>query len=449
MMKLYNSRKEIESDFQYCADNQKYILKTNAFDTWGRNDSVTMLHESVEMPNGECSRLEMSVKIESFDESEYRATTGLMVRNELKDNSVEAFLGLRRRNVVLLYRARKDVLARASVINLTETHFPVELKMVVIGNFVNGYVRDAIDSDWKTVGSIEIETSKSVYCGIAGFSHEPSYSMTAVLSEYHCQVTNTPLLPIVAVEEDGEDLADDILFYENFEKGFISINPESKTSWTNVIQPNIVEIAEKNGKRNRVWYKNHMNGTHMVGNEKWADYSLSVDLQFTDSTNTSESNTVCFFVRQRELDLYGKFAYAVCLTNGDTVCIYKTLAGASYNYSTAAAKAELRYLTNLNTWNQIEIHAFDNIITVFWNGKEVLKFVDEGAIICPIGRIGLMTKEASVYLDNIVVQDLPDPMGGAYDNLIGGLWNEPEPEDFHYSYDDDGEDAVKAMRVFI
>ena len=46
-----------------------------------------------------------------------------------------------------------------------------------------------------------------------------------------------------------------------------------------------------------------------------------------------------------------------------------------------------------------------------------------------------MTEDTSVYLDNFIVTEIEDPLGGAYDNLIGGLFDEPAPADFVYDID--------------
>ena len=44
-------------------------------------------------------------------------------------------------------------------------------------------------------------------------------------------------------------------------------------------------------------------------------------------------------------------------------------------------------------------------------------------------------RRARAYIGKIEVRELPDPLGGAYDNLIGGNWDRPAPGNFQYSYD--------------
>ena len=89
------------------------------------------------------------------------------------------------------------------------------------------------------------------------------------------------------------------------------------------------------------------------------------------------------------------------------------------------------YLANLGQTNHVRIDAFDNRITVYWNDQVLFDYVDDSSnhidIHCT-GNIGFAVYHASVELDNIVVKKLDDPLGGDYDNIIGGRFDEPIPD---------------------
>lgn len=87
-------------------------------------------------------------------------------------------------------------------------------------------------------------------------------------------------------------------------------------------------------------------------------------------------------------------------------------------------------------FHELKIRVFDNIITGYWDGQEVIKYVDDNpvtyrntfTIVHTKGEIGIVTFETDCYVDDILVTKLEDPLGGDYDNFIEGNWNQAIPE---------------------
>ncbi len=90
-------------------------------------------------------------------------------------------------------------------------------------------------------------------------------------------------------------------------------------------------------------------------------------------------------------------------------------------------------------FHKMKIRVFDNIITGYWDGKEILRVVDDivmpgwsgsrssYTMVITKGEVGIATYETDCYVDNIIVTDLNDPLGGDYDNYIEGNWNQAVP----------------------
>lgn len=104
-----------------------------------------------------------------------------------------------------------------------------------------------------------------------------------------------------------------------------------------------------------------------------------------------------------------------------------------------------------NTWtclgdgkyHNLKIRVFDNVITGYWDGVKVLEFTeDPNNIVMPSsggsranktmiftkGEIGIASFETDCYVDNILVTDIEDPLGGDYDNYIEGNWDQAVPD---------------------
>ncbi|HIU67506.1 MAG TPA: hypothetical protein IAC64_08465 [Candidatus Caccomorpha excrementavium] len=436
-MELYNSKSRTLVSFGYEEATDSYTLKTNAIDSWWSKDDLSFAYERYSLPYGECSRIELNVILTSFQEFEARASAGLALRNSLTPSAANVFLIARRNTIFMTFRRHDGENTYAVRTDMPNgLSFPLALRLVRQGNIVSGSFKEPGCDSWRHVGSVDIPLESELYGGFGGYSYLADYPITAVFQHYRAEVTNTDFAPVDLSRTDNDEIPAGLLMRERFEDGSVTNLPASKTNpvWSNVTHANIIEITEKDGRKNRVWHKDFMPGYHFAGNVRWTDYALTADILFTKACRSASKNQVGFFVRQREMDLYGKFHYGVYLTDGNSIRICKSVAENGYNM-VPLVSAPLDYLSNLGEWNRIRIEAFDNTVTVFWNDTRVLFYEDTGTVIAPFGRIGFMTEDTSVYLDNFIVTEMEDPLGGAYDNLIGGLFDEPAPADFVYDID--------------
>lgn len=437
-MKIYNAARYIQTELSYDEDKKEYHFQTNAHDNWGSRDEVAFAYEKYDFSYGERSTLIMETAITSFVESENHASVGLMIRGDDVPEAANAFLLIRRNTVFLTFRTTDGTSTHSyrSVI-AGGLRYPLYLKLELTGSMATGSYRLSETEAWQKVGAVQIGFGTQVLAGIAGYSYVPDYPITATLRDY-C-VTHVNRKPVeVSASDSKRELPPDTLYFEDFEKGVVNTNPRNGFCWTEVTCANIVETEAADGGHTCAWFKDHMDGIHFVGSRKWADYAFSMDVKFPANIATEDSNTLVLFVRHREMDFYGRFHYGVFFTGGNRLEIRKAYASAQHvsGDQRVVAQTSFSYLEGLGKWHHLRLDVFDNTITVFWDEKEILRYVDSDPFICPVGKVGFMTENAAVYLDNISVRELEDPLGGAYDNLVGGLWDQPTPANFVYSYDE-------------
>ncbi len=423
-LQLYNSNSSTKCTL--IEEASGYTLRTNALDCWWGKDDISFAYDICSLPYGECSRIELTAVITSFEETESLGSAGIILRGALTPESAHVFYLIRRNAVLLTYRLDDGVNTQAIRTDKPDgIRLPAALKLVRRGNYVTASYKEAGSDTWEETGMISISLPVTCYYGIAAHSGSAQLPVTAVFRNLSVQIENTPPLP---QRTKARPSAPSLLLDERFEAF-------SCRDWSGVTCANIAEVSMPDGSVRRVWFKDNIPGYHFAGNVRWTDYSFSAELMFPDSYRPEAANQVGFFVRQREPDQYGKFHYGIYLTGGDTISIRKCIAGNSYDVR-AAASAPLSYLSEPGKWNTIRIDAFDNTVTVYWNGTLVLSYEDNGPVIAPFGRIGFMTHDACVYFGRFAVRELEDPLGGAFDNLIGGLYDQPAPDWFSYSYED-------------
>ncbi len=437
-MKIYNTADFIKTDFTYDSEKNEYCMKTNGKDGWWKKDELALVYDRYEILYGERSVLRLETTITEFEEYEFNASAGLMIRCDDVPEAANAFLLIRRNNVLLTFRknAGEDTHCRQSSVN-GGIKYPIKLRIEMVGSVVTGSYCLADSDEWKKVGSVSLPNTTEVLAGFSGYAVSPQCPITVKFTDYQTYLENKEPISISGSGEKAE-LSEDVLFFEDFETGEVNTNPRNGFCWSNVFGANIVETEDANGNPTYAWFKDHMDNIHTVGSKRWADYSLEADIKFPEEVDKQEDNVFGLFVRQREMDFYGFFNYGIFLKKGNQLEIRKTLASnANYNkYAQPVAKTDFEYLNDPGEWHHIRVDAFDNKITVFWDGTELLEYVDNAPLICPVGKVGFMTENTAVYIDNFTVRELDDPLGGAYDNLVGGLWDQPTPEDFVYSYDE-------------
>jgi len=163
----------------------------------------------------------------------------------------------------------------------------------------------------------------------------------------------------------------------------------------------------------------------------WTDYTTSANLTFPTNYSTTAANTVQLWGRYSSIAQYGICNYGIILT---TVGGVKKLQIATRSEKTAynapytvLTETTLDYLSGAGTAKTLRVDIVDNRILVYWNGQFVLGCADNSRLMNLKGSVGLYINDCTVTLDNLVVKQLVDPIGGDYDNEIGGNFNSAVP----------------------
>ena len=166
--------------------------------------------------------------------------------------------------------------------------------------------------------------------------------------------------------------------------------------------------------------------------------------------NRQLNNKFILYTRHREYVMYGAADYATVIESY-TYAVNGTIqydeAGnpirklrayvarrERQSLSTIPSKPASDYYYIDDNWvteggfHNITVDSFDNRITVRIDGITVIEYTDDNLVTNSFGNIGFETLNTSMYIDNIKVTKLDDPLGGDYDNYVCGLWDQPEPE---------------------
>lgn len=430
-MKVYNSKKDIVS--RVTQEDGRYTIVTNGVDNFWNSDSVTFVYDEFEYPYEERSSFDIEVTVRGLESTENHASTGIMIRGEAADDAANVFLLVRRTYLAITWRPVKGSGTKFMTHQWTDgIVLPCRLRLHMVGNVFTAYYQYGDENGWKRLTSGTVEIGSRLLAGIGAYSSKITQMAEMVLDGLSMQVINRR----PENREQGRvvrEVSDNVLFLEDFEYGKLNAYPEGRYSFSGIRAANILPTVGADGKPTYAWLKDHMSGSHFAGSKHWADYAFSLNLRFDESCSLEESNTFAAYVRHREMDFYGVSHYGIYLTDGNMLSLRKVFTAQTSDE--ILEKKEFLYLQDPGTWHNLRIEAFDNRITVLWDGEEVLSYTDEDLAICPVGGIGFMTDETAVWLDDLTVYELEDVLGGAYDNLIGGLWDQPAPEDFKYDYE--------------
>ena len=442
---------------EFNQESGKYTLKSNAFTAWFGGDDISFAYKQYnvsQLSTATNDYIEAEITVDepptsSGEALHMNASIGLMFRSGLQANASEVFLHLRGNEVVTVYRNKtgSETYVQWTDIDLT---FPCKLRMTLKGNTVNMYYKSSTSENYnKFKYPVGMNGSGPVYVGIAAHSCEQSDFITGKFSDLTVKgygtwdpssagntssSAGTDSVVSEYVEEDPPK-TEDMLYRNTFSSGEL----EGKEN-------GVIENQEGN----RVWYKNFIDGEDFFGDENWTDYEVSTRLQFTENCNPdpqSASNTFRLLARHSAVDFYGVCSYAAQIQEGYKISLYKrcfTKEGIGQTGTQVSKTVSLRTLFGDDTytclgdgeWHTFSMKVFDNKITVYWDGVEILSYTDSGNLpgkteigkyIFTFGNVGVATKETSVYIDDIIVTQLEDTFGGDYDNKIGGNFEDPTP----------------------
>lgn len=444
----------------------KYNIKTNSYVAWSLNDDIAFAYKKYNVSEKSGDFMEATVTIDSVPtgspgQMHHNASAGLMFRSGLENDAAEVFLHVRGTGILAVYRTKKGNDTSVQYTNMN-IKFPLQLKMVKRANQVNLSYKSS-GGDWLNFKyPVGLSAKGPLYVGLAAHSCEETNFINANFSNLTLKGVGT----YDGTEDSGHDtsstvseyveedppLASNILLRETFTDGDLTNKPARPENpvWP---QPEELTIVNQNG--NRVWDRTFIDQNDWVGDE-WTDYTVSVDVQFTEKCNPdpeAASNTFRLYARHTGIEFYGHSDYAATVTNGYKLGLYKRTfikndpsqngyLLASVDLTDYFGKKDAANNTIAGSYSclgdgkyhNLAMRVFDNKITVYWDGVELIYFVDTGVAdkvtgrrVFPMGNVGIGTYETSVYVDNLMVEKLEDTFGGDYDNKIGGNWDAPTP----------------------
>ncbi len=470
-------------------DGGDYTLTSNGFAQWYDFDGLGFAYKKVYFNYGKKAVLSFEGRLNSFDGNTLNAGAGLMIRSSLKPSASTTMMHIRPGHIMATYRAANggtSTTAKPYIQTSADAikgMYPFDFKIELQKTTVTYYYKTNNASTWTKGGSVPFEFDDNengyVYIGISVYSQLESFTCTSTWSDFYYQVEApegtepgpgdggggaAPTEPPVVLPPDLPIASDDVLLRETFTDGSMvdANNPEGKETPDNPIwrlYGSGYEIAENDDQTNRYMALEFAdpNTAFYAGSRDWTDYRFQMDVTFTDTTAITEKNALHLYVRHTDYPNYGYENYTVSLTSYNkrvdgrdvpTNCILlASRTGGSAYYGAghvALVRVDLDYLADLGTTHTIAVEAFDNTITVYWDGEEMLTYTDNGDDskdylagdsgigyeIKSTGRVGFNAEGACVNIDNIFVYKLDDPLGGDYDNEIGGNWDSPRPDDF-------------------
>ena len=470
-------------------DGDKYTLSSDAYCAWGMSDDVTFAYKEYPVAARDSDSLTVEADVNELSSDtpgntlHPNASAGIMIRSGLEPTSASVFLHVRQEGVMIVYRQSDQ--GGYTFVSAKQFTYPVSLKMVVKKNTVECRYKNAGETKWRLSGYVSIKYTGPLYAGICTHSVDPNTHAKGVFQNLKMYGSGTydpnedpgssssSSSTVTEPVDPDLDLSgnSNIVLYETFSndkkqaiaKDYLT-GADTTYSWTNGHKsyasnkftndaPSYSEKAVVKG--NRFLYKQlTQDSIDFVGDERWSDYKVSMDVQFTEKCDPSvqnAANLVALSARSRIVEWYGYSDYAATMQhetlNGKdvtTVSLYKHVNDAIGSMSDKGIRLGTPVVVDNfigdGKWHNIGISVFDNIIKVYYDGEEVISYVDDGLEIKDIpeggsweeiigfGNVGVKTYQTDCYIDNIIVEMLPDTINGDYDNYVGGNWDEPIPD---------------------
>lgn len=433
----------------------KYTMQTNSFVAWYDADSLAFGYRHYNI--GRTDSIDIQVTIDEKAVSTNggnlyaNASNGLMLRSGLNADAQMVYIHVRRQNMLDIVLREYDGAGVCKEDNPhLEVQFPVTLKFSVSNGIAKAYYQDSTQTKPKQVQfPYQLDLSNGLYAGIASHSCDPTVPVKGVYSNFTAKgessgsgSSETSSTSSVSETVDPDiDLPDskNVILRETFTDGDLTkASNDSEPTWTNMAKNKSVSV--KNIENNRMLYSEYAQSYDLIGKDSWCDYSVSMDVNFTDMCNPNPdiaANDIAILVRTQANPFYGLTGYSVVLENGHYVNLYKRLNSANKrgSFGTKLVSYDLRDVNGKDytylgdgIFHNIQVDCFDNRITVKFDDNQVIDYYDEATgYICSVGNVGLEFYQVYGYVDNIIVRKLEDEFGGDYDNKIGGNWNDPIP----------------------
>ncbi len=465
--------------------NGEYTLTSNGYAQWFNFDGLGFAYKEIYFNYGKKAKLTFEGTLISFDGEVPQSGAGLMLRSSLQPGAATLMMHIRPEYCMATYRRADGGDSKIAQPQLHTTPdaikqmLPISFKIELQAGTATYYYKAAGVESWSKAYSVPFEyTGESVFIGLSSYSQKEDHMATSKWKDFSYMVeapegtvpggegdAEAPTEPPVILPPDIPVSADDVLLRETYTDGSMVEynNPDMLETpdnpiWT--VKGSGYEIKTDPEQTNRYLALEYadMETAFFAGDRNWTDYRYQMDITFTNATTLTETNDVHFYVRHTDYPHYGYENYTVSfmsyLEGNKTVRGVQISSRISGSFNgpgdVPIIRKEFDYLADLGTKHTVAIDAFDNTITVYWDGEELLSFTDMGDDskeyihgangigyeVKTTGRVGFNAIGANLEIDNIFVFKLDDPLGGDYDNIIAGNWDEPVPEDFLEHFED-------------
>ncbi len=471
-----------EHEDSFTQGDGNYTLQTNSFVAWFPQDDVAFAYKYYGVKSGGDDTIDASVKANYFTNPDgsafdlslgaHHPSTGLMFRSGLTNDASFIYVHVRDGGqVVVVYRDPEYATNLYQCTNqngkdFSEGDYPLEFRMVLKGTIVQVMYRKEGAETWTKFSAVRMSGFRNgVYAGVCAHSGAENQVLQATYSDL-------VISGVASLNASGEDEGSDatestevvnpdealpagatVLLRETFTDGKLNNTPEKTENpvWVNF--PEAGDTSIKNFDGNRVLYSEYARRWGVAGKETMTDYTASLDMVFTDENAEADYAAIGLIVRHISNLFYGYQNYIVVVQNGYRICVYENFVQKTVQLVPANImfEVDLREYYSDETFSVIgdglthnlTVDCLDNKLTIYFDGDELGTYTDVGTtnsgtgsdmlVVNGMGSVGIMFYDVYGYADNLVVRDLEDPMGGDYDNSIGGNWDEPIP-DYIYNY---------------
>lgn len=381
--------------------------------------------------------------------------------------------------IMIVYRTKDGAATVPASTRFTITEYPVYLTIEKEGNAIRCSAKCGENGVEQKFPTIFMTFTDIVTAGMVAHSVYETVPITSVFTDYNLKIegpmgsTYEPVTDTSSGGGSGGENLDDvipedpiipgdgagILFRETFTDGSLTNESEDgrvhvdNPIWTNEysIDGDIENATIVTEGDNRYWHRLFANDAYIFPNLDWSDYAMSLDLKFGPDTNLEQANEVDLYVRVNAARATGYYGYRIAmattsklvkdavtgeqvLDDTQTITIYKICGRRSLTTTDYKTNASVQFDYISDDWRTWRIEAFDNCIRVYCEDTLVLEFEEkEGEEIGSYavngkGGIGIGSGTTDLMVDNIIVREMEDLMGGDFDNSISGRWEQPIPD---------------------
>ncbi len=447
-------------------DGDVYTLKSGGWATWYGKDSFSFAYKKYYFNYGKKATFTCETDMLSFDGSAPNAGAGLMIRSSLDPAAANVSMHFRPAYICTTHRAVKGAdssLTKATEIS-TASFYPAKFKLVLEKNKISCYYMKNGDKSYTLYCTAPFAAEGNyIYFGVSVYSTVRGTEYTAKFRNVNYELwapEGTQLVtnpeedkpsssgteePEIKLPEDPP-VGEDVLLSETFTDNSITDGEESVTNPIWRTTGNNYEIYTDEVALNRYLKLDFASNLDYfyAGSKDWTDYEMSAKVRFTNDTSFNLVNGLYFYIRHTDFKIYGNEDYYIgFLSDATNNAVNKALnprviigqrncvndSGPLFLENTKIkATKPFDYLSEIGTEHTVTIRAFDNVITVYWDGEEIISYTDDTELVKGTGGIGFSGDNCCVEIDDIKVVKLEDLIGGDYDNIIGGGWDTERPK---------------------